>query len=335
MRYWCGLAFLLCGCTFSTPESATPIGNPIPRPAHLGLPALPPDGATEEQVALGKKLFFSTELSVDGSESCASCHNPAHGFAAGDPVAIGIRGQKGTRNAPTLLNAAFQPVQFLDGRASTLEEQASGPILNPIEMGHSKQSVARCCRELAEDFRRAYGSPAVTLERMTRALAAYERQLVSGNSPFDRYYFGKEKQALSPEAQRGFAVFQDAERGNCAVCHTLDDRAALFSDGLFHNLGVGLNAQGELTDLGRYAVTKRDRDRGSFRTPTLRNIARTAPYMHDGSLKTLKEVIDFYVAGGNANDYRDPLLHPLPQLTRQDKMDLIAFLESLTGEDPR
>lgn len=206
-------------------------------------------------------------------------------------------------------------------------------MMNPVEMGHSSRGVVASV-ESDPDLRRmmaaAYGDETVTLERITRAIAAYERTLVRGNSPFDRFYFGGDKAALSEEAQRGLALFRG--KANCALCHTIAEGHALFTDQKFHNLGVGMDPQGNLTDQGRYQVTKREEDRGAFRTPSLRNIAETAPYMHDGSLKTLKEVVDFYVGGGNANPQLDPLIQPLTSFTRQERADLVAFLESLTGE---
>jgi cytochrome c peroxidase len=172
------------------------------------------------------------------------------------------------------------------------------------------------------------------MARVVRAIAAYERTLISGNSPFDRYYFGGEKGALSAAAVRGLAVFRDPAKGNCAACHTIGERSALFTDGLFHNLGTGMDAEGELLDPGRYEQTRVEADRGAFRTPGLRNVAMTAPYMHDGRLKTLREVIDFYIGGGSSNPQLDPLIRPL-QLTAPERDDLQHFLEALTGELPR
>jgi cytochrome c peroxidase len=307
-------------------------------PSALGLPPVPVpnDPPTAESIALGRALFSSKRLSKDGTIACASCHDPQRGFADPRRFSEGVGGAKGKRQAPPVLNAAFAPVQFWDGRAPSLEEQAKGPIQNALEMAHTAEGVERdVAREFAPLFARAFGDPAVTLERIARALADYERTLVSGHSPFDRYAFGGDARALSPGALRGLAVFRDPEQGNCAACHRIGERHALFTDGQFHNLGVGMNAEGELTDAGRYEVTKRDRDRGAFKTPSLRNVALTAPYMHDGSLKTLKEVVDFYVGGGNANPQRDPLLRPLTDLTKRDREDLVAFLEALTGEVPR
>ncbi len=308
------------------------VGEPEPIAAPLGLPAAPA-GAPAAAVALGKKLFFSPVLSVDSSMSCASCHQPGNGFADPRAASPGVKGGRGNRNAPSVWNSAYWRSHFWDGRAATLEEQAGGPMMNPVEMGHSSSGVVTSV-EADPDLRRlmaaAYGDEKVTLERITRAIAAYERTLVRGNSPYDRFVFGGDKMALSEEAQRGLALFRG--KANCSLCHTIAADHALFTDQKFHNLGVGMDPAGNLIDAGRYTVTKREEDRGAFRTPSLRNVSETAPYMHDGSLKTLKEVVDFYVGGGNANPQLDSLIQPLTSFTRQERADLVAFLESLTGE---
>jgi cytochrome c peroxidase len=343
MKY---LPFLLplmlwSGCNSPKPSSK-PVGKPVPIAAPLGLPPLPvpPDNpATAESIALGEKLFFSPLLSVDRTLSCGDCHNPKKSFADGQRVSTGVRGRKGQRNAPSVHNAAYNALQFWDGRAQSLEDQASGPMMNSVEMAHTAEGVEQRLGEdqsIRDMFVKAFGpapngrSP-ITMARVTHAIASYERTLLRANSPFDHFYFGGDQKALNPEAQRGLAVFRDPAKGNCATCHRIEAKYALFTDNKFHNLGVGVNPEGELTDLGRYEITKRDGDQGAFRTPSLRNVAETAPYMHDGSLKTLKEVVDFYVGGGNANPYRDKEIRPLTHLTRQERSDLIAFLESLTG----
>lgn len=323
-----------------TAEPAHPVGQPVPIAAPLGLPPVPipaDNPPTVETIALGERLYFSTDLSLDGSISCASCHNPRSGFADGRSVSTGVGGKTGARNAPTVLNAAYNSLQFWDGRADSLESQASGPMFNPVEMAHTLEGVERKCSddpELQSLVERAFGPGPVTMDKVTKAIASFERTLVSGNSPFDRYFYGGEKSALSASARRGFEIFRDKKKGNCAVCHTVDEKFALFSDGKFHNLGVGMNVEGELTDLGRYLQTKQEVDRGAFRTPTLRNISLTAPYMHDGSLKTLKEVVDFYVGGGNSNPFLDKEIKSLDHLTKQERADLASFLESLTGDQP-
>lgn len=334
-------AVTLLNCS-KPPLPARPTGRALPAKVPLGLPPLsvPADNPlTAETIALGKKLFFSPLLSADGNISCSSCHDPQNAFADPHQFSTGVGAKLGNRNAPPVVNAAFNKMQFWDGRAPTLEAQASGPMMNPIEMAHTPEGVESRCSESAELrslFEAAFGpapsgrSP-VTLERITRAIAAYERTLLRANSPFDRYLYGGDSSALTPSARRGLAVFRDPAKANCAACHIIGEKYALLTDGGFHNLGIGMNPEGELTDLGRYEITKREGDQGSFRTPSLRNVAQTAPYMHDGSLKTLKEVVDFYIGGGNANPYRDKLIHPLTHLTREERADLVAFLESLTG----
>jgi cytochrome c peroxidase len=332
-----GIGILALSC--NTHSGGRPIGREMPVPVPLGLPALsvPQDNpVTAETVALGRKLFYDPALSANNTLSCASCHNPLQGFADGRRVSVGVVGKTGTRNAPTVLNAAYGRIQFWDGRASSLEDQAAGPIANPIEMN---QAHDVCVSKLNADpaytvqFEKAFGPGAITLRKIQNAIAGFERTLLSGNSAFDRYYFRGDKQALDPAAARGFAIFRDRNRGNCASCHSLDEKSAIFSDGGFHNLGVGVDAEGALTDLGRFNQSKVDADRGAFKTPTLRNVARTAPYMHDGSFKTLRAVVDFYAGGGNSNPWLDQQMRPL-NLAAKDRDDLVAFLESLTGEIP-
>jgi cytochrome c peroxidase len=325
------LFVLLSGCT---QPPTKPLGKSLILPTPLGLPRLriPPDNPpTADTVALGKKLFESSLLSVDRSLSCASCHNPNLAFTDRQPVSTGVHKQRGKRNAPTILNAAYNADQFWDGRSHTLEDQAGGPMTNSIEMGHSLEGIERAVQgngELVAMFQQAYGPRVkITLDLVSKVLASYERTLVSGNSPFDKAIFGGQPDALSPEARRGLKVFTDAAKGNCAVCHTIEERTALFTDHKFHNLGVGMSPSGELTDPGK--------EGGKFRTPILRNVALTAPYMHDGSLKTLKEVVDFYVGGGNSNPGLDREIKSLSHLTQQERADLVTFLESLTGDMPK
>ena len=337
------LAAAACSRPAPPPLSARPIGRPVVVKVPLGLPPLPvpPDNPpTAETIALGEKLFASHLLSLDGAISCATCHDPRSGFAGASRFSAGVGGRKGLRNAPTVRNAAYNALQFWDGRAPTLESQASGPLLNPVEMAHTIRGIERACSQdpaLRVLFEAAYGPAApgrspVTMERITRAIASYERTLLRANSPFDRFRYGHDNSALSAAATRGLDVFSEPAKGNCAACHIIGADSSLFTDNKFHNLGAGMSAEGELTDLGRFLITHREGDQGAFRTPSLRNVAGTAPYMHDGSLKTLKQVIDFYIGGGNANPYRDPLIKPLTHLTRRERDDLVAFLESLTGE---
>lgn len=297
----------------------------------LGLPPLASNRpVTVEQITLGKRLFFDTKLSSDNTISCASCHDPAKGFADGRKVSVGVGGKLGRRNAPTVLNAAYSRLQFWDGRAASLEEQAAGPIGNDLEMN---QKHGMCVTKLSgdpnyvADFEKAFGRGEITMAKVQDALASYEKTLLSGNSAFDRYQYGGDKSALSPEAIRGFSLFG----ANCVSCHLITPSGALFTDGLFHNIGIGVNAEGELTDLGRYEKSKDEDDKGAFKTPSLRNVAKTGPYMHNGSLKSLREVVDFYVGGGNSNEHLDSRIKPL-ELSGKDREALIAFLESLTGE---
>jgi cytochrome c peroxidase len=321
------------------PRPVRPLGTAITIDHPLGLPPVPvpaDNPPTAETIVLGRRLYYDPILSADNTVSCATCHSPDQGFGDGKPVSDGIRGQKGGRNAPTVFNAAYYTLQFWDGRASSLEEQAEGPVQNPIEMGHTLEGAVR---KLSADpsyragFERAFGPGPITYEMVGKAIASFERTVISGNSPFDRYFYGGDKKALSPLAQLGLEVFRDPQRGNCTACHTIEASHALFMDNKFHNLGVGADG-GELQDLGRYDVTKNDADRGAFKTPSLRNIALTAPYMHDGSLATLKDVVDFYVGGGNSNPHLDKDLRPLESLTRRERDALVAFMESLTGEIP-
>lgn len=326
------------------PPPAVPLGARLTITAPLGLPPVPTPAdnpPTAETIALGRRLYYDTALSVDNTVSCATCHHPDHGFSDGKPVSNGVRGQTGTRNSPTVFNAAYFTTQFWDGRAPSLEKQAEGPVQNPVEMAHTLKGVEE--KLMADpsyraEFERAFGPGRITYERVEKAIASFERTVVSGNSPFDRYFYGRDKKALSAAAQRGLAIFRDPKKGNCTACHTLSEQSALFTDNKFHNLGVGVKVgpTGEplLADQGRYEVTKLEADRGAFKTPSLRNVALTAPYMHDGSLKTLKDVIDFYVGGGNSNPHLDKEIHTLDFLTGQERADLLAFLESLTGEMP-
>ena len=316
-----------------------PIGNPVKIDVPLGLPPVPipaNNPPTTATIALGRRLFYDTRLSEGNRISCATCHNPALAFSDPRPRSIGASGKFGTRNAPTVLNAAYFTTQFWDGRVPSLEEQALGPMANPVEMNQAHDiSVEKinAGASYRQQFQEAFGPGRATIAKITMALASFERTLLSGDSPFDRYEYGGDKYAMSPAAIRGLAVFRDKNKGNCTACHTIGEKYALFSDNKFHNLGVGLDAEGNIVDNGRYVVTKVTGDEGSFRTPTLRDVALTAPYMHDGSEKTLKDVIDFYVGGGSSNPYLDKEIKPL-NLTSQERADLVAFLESLTGNMP-
>ncbi len=291
---------------------------PVPVPA--GNPQ------TDAKVALGAQLYFDARLSADGTISCATCHDPATGWANHHATDTGIKGQVGGRNSGTILDAAYMQYQFWDGRAASLEEQAVGPIQNPIEMGETLANVVRKLNGIPayrDEFRAAFGTDA-TEETIGKAIAAFERTVITGPSPYDRYLSGEET-ALSVAERRGFAVFSG--KGRCMLCHA----GPMLSDQAFHNLGVGMSRQNP--DIGREAVTKNARDRGKFKTPTLRNVALTGPYLHDGSAQSLDEVIALYDRGGEPNPNLDPLMRPLA-LTAAERQDLKAFLQALTGTLP-
>jgi cytochrome c peroxidase len=307
--------------------------------APLGLPPVPvpaDNPPTAETIALGRRLYFDPVLSSDSTISCASCHEPAAGFADPKRVSVGVGGKLGSRNSPPVANAAYYVTQFWDGRAASLEKQSEGPVQNPVEMAHTLRGVEQRLNSdssYREQFAAAFGPGPITYDMVGKAIASFERTILMGDSPFDRWYFGRNEKAISAAAKRGFDVFRRVDRGNCASCHSFNDSSALFTDNQFHNIGVGVENEMP-ADQGRYEVTKNDADRGAFKTPTLRNVALTAPYMHDGSLKALKEVVDFYVGGGNSNPYRDAKIKPLEFLTGQERADLVAFMESLTGTVP-
>ncbi len=328
-----------CGRMGASKDSPRPKGAAITLESPLGLPPVPvpkDNPETAETIALGRRLFYEKKLSADTSLACASCHNPLIGFSDGRRHSVGVGGRTGTRNAPTVINSAYAPVQFWDGRAPSLEEQAGGPMSNAVEMNQSHEvSVARLQADPSyrADFERAFGPGQVTIGKIKKALASFERTLLSGNSPFDRYQYGGDRTALSPAAVRGLAVFLDTRKGNCASCHTIGPKYALFTDGKFHNIGVGVNEEGNLTDLGRYGESKLEIEKGAFKTPTLRNVARSAPYMHDGSLKTLSDVVDYYAGGGNSNPYLDKRIKDM-HISGPERADLVAFLEALSGDEP-
>jgi cytochrome c peroxidase len=328
---------------------------------YLGLPpsVIPADNPqTPEKIELGRQLFNDNRFSADGSISCASCHHPDKAFTDGLPVAKGTKGQTGTRNAPTVVNAAFYETLFLDGRAKSLEDQALGPFINPIEHGlENHQAIVDVVQKDAnypQQFKKVFAIQAnkITIDYVVKAVASYERTLISGDSPFDRYLFGRDHSALSSSAERGLGIFKN--KGNCVTCHEISWNNALFTDNRFYNIGVGFKrltpiledfiatvSQGKnpddlpLTDaqsseLGRFNVTKDFDDIGKFKTPTLRNITLTAPYMHDGSMKTLEEVIEHYDKGGDQNRLIDTKIFPL-HLTQQEKADLLEFMRELTS----
>jgi cytochrome c peroxidase len=333
----CSLLLLYGHSNSETP--AIPIGRAVQIPAPLGLPAVPipaDNPPTKETIALGRRLFYETALSVDNTVSCATCHMPGMGFADGKRVSNGVGGKEGVRNAPTILNAAYSSLQFWDGRAPSLEKQSEVPIANPVEMGHSLHGVAQ---RLSRDpsyvavFDGAFGPGPITAEKIEKCMASFERTVVSGDSAFDRYYYGHDQAAMTPAQKHGFEVFRDPKKGNCESCHTVGEKDALFTDNKFHNIGVGF-VSGVTGDKGRYVVTHGAGDTGAFRTPSLRNVEMTAPYMHDGSLKDMKQVMDFYIGAGNSNPYLDKEIHSLDFLTCQERDDLLEFMKALEGTNP-
>ena len=329
----------------------------------LGLPPVPTPAdnpQNPEKIALGQKLFTDKRLSADGSISCASCHDPENAFTDGLPVAAGLQKQTGTRNTPTLLNVAFNTSQFWDGRRQRLEDQAPDPFINPIEHGlKDQQAILDLLRQdpdYATRFKTVFNidTAQIHMDHVAQALASFERSLIAADSPFDRYYYGGQKDALSPAAINGLHLFQG--RAGCQGCHRIEAKDALFTDHDFHALGVGLQlisanlaqialraaqAKGQAVDastlrddiltdqataeLGRFNITFKPADIGRFKTPSLRNVALTAPYMHDGSIATLEAAIEreLYQRGEAAG--RPLVLTPL------EKAELLAFLQALTG----
>ena len=275
---------------------------------------------TEARATLGRRLFFDALLSADRTISCASCHLPERGFSHGEPR--GIRGQTLRRRAPTLFNRAYGTAFFWDGRTQTLEEQALKPIEDPSEMGSSVPETLKRLKDHPEYpalFAKAFdeGLSATTL---AQALAAFQRALVRGNSPVDLFIHKHDHAALTEEQRHGMWVFDS--KGRCWRCHT----APQYTDEKFHNTGVSWGKSP--SDLGRYETTKQEGDKGRFKTPTLRGVTLTAPYMHDGSLKTLEEVVDYYSRGGNTNPHLDTVIQPL-NLSPDEKRSLVAFLKCL------
>ncbi len=296
-------------------------------PAGLAAIAHPEDNPiSEAKVKLGKALYFDKRLSEDRTISCATCHDPKKGWSDGRSTSAGVGGKLGGRNAPTIINSVYNKMQFWDGRAGSLEEQALGPIQNPIEMNMSMDLALERLQGVEGYrgmFKEAFGDEKITDKRIGQAIAAYERTIVSGDAPYDRFKAG-DKEALSESAQRGMKLFFGA--AVCASCHGGPN----FTDNAFHNIGIGMDK--EKPDVGRFEISGLKGDTGSFKTPTLREIARSAPYMHDGSLKTLEEVVEHYNKGGIDNPYLDEEIFPL-DLTDQQKKDLVTFMkEGLSSE---
>jgi len=287
-----------------------------PRGLDLYRPAPETNRISRLKIALGRQLFRDRRLSRDGSIACVSCHQPALAFTDGLALAQGIGGARGDRNTPAIINRAWGKSFFFDGRASTLEKQVVQPILSAHELGASEASMlALAGRHYRKRFREAFDAEP-SMELIARALATYVRTIVAGDSPFDRG-------TLSESASRGLILFRG--KAGCISCHS----GPLFSDEEFHNTGVAWR-DGILKDEGRARVTGASQDRGAFKAPTLREIDRTAPYMHDGSLETLRQVVDYYDAGGRPNPGLDDRIRRL-NLSHGEKQDLVAFLRSLTG----
>ena len=373
-------AVLSCSQAVYSQQSSSAVATPPATPATkagdanplLGLPPVPVPAnnpQTPAKIALGDKLFHDKRFSIDGTISCSSCHDGDKGFTDNLPVSVGHHGLTGTRNAPTVINAAFYKSQFWDGREPDLEGQSKGPFVNPVEAGLANHEpilqIVRSDPEYQAAFKQVFnvGGEQLTMDHVSKAIASFERSIVAGNSAFDRFYFKGDKSALTEQQQRGFQVF--LAQGRCVSCHSIEQDHALFSDSRFHNIGVGINAiqddvprlapafleakakGGEvdkmvLTDkksseLGRFAVTDGFNDLGAFKTPTLRNIALTAPYMHDGSLKTLTEVVIHYNNGGvtpanaQVNAFLSGGIRPL-NLSDAQIDDLVAFMDALTSE---
>jgi cytochrome c peroxidase len=343
-------ALAICGCRTAATASAS---NPAPWEAESPVQPLapPPQGVpfelarahgvrvTPEKVRLGRWLFFDARLSRDGTISCATCHDPRHGFSELKPRSAGIEGREGTRKAPPLVNVAFPlyDAWFWDGRAASLAEQAKGPLVNPVEMGNTAEGVVRTLDGIQgyrRAFREAYGDDRLDLDRVGDALAAYEATRRSGGAAYDRYQAGDDG-ALSEEAKQGMEVFFG--RGRCSACHTGPN----LTDGKFHNVGIGFEPAVDgvrlgFRDTGRYAVTGALADVGAFKTPTLRDVARHPPYMHDGSSPDLRDAVLRYLEIA-ANPWLDPAMREV-RIFPFDVRPLVAFLEALDGtgfeEDP-
>lgn len=281
---------------------------------------------TAKKVELGRFLFFDKRLSKNNTIACASCHIPAMAFTDGQPVSTGINRLQGGRSAPASINRVFSTAQFWDGRGATLEDQSVGPLVSPVEHGFVNHDEMVKKLKGIEGYRRLFKEAFVsdiTTEAVGKAIASFQRTILSGNSPTDRFDVGGDQEALTEDAQRGLTLFRGKAR--CTRCHS----GFNFSDEKFHNIGIGWDTN--TVDLGRFMETKNPEDIGAFKTPTLREISRTAPYMHDGRFATLEDVVNFYNQGGIKNPHLDNTIIPL-ELTAEEKHDLVALLRSLNGE---
>jgi cytochrome c peroxidase len=313
---------LLFSLVFITVAQAGYLIPPVPYPLD--------NPQTPEKVILGEKLFFDPNLSNPPGISCASCHNPIYGFGDNKAFSIGVYGREGTRNSPSIYNTAYNKFQFWDGRASSLEEQALGPIKNPVEMNNTLENVIKYLNDPSQPnyneyqslFKQAFNGEISALN-IAKAIAAYERTILAFDTPYDRYLQGNSS-AISESAKKGESLFFGKAR--CNDCHT----SPLFSDNSFHNIGVPLNPVKPVNDNGRYDVTKKPEDMGKFKTPTLRNAGLTPPYMHNGVFNTFQEVIDFYSKGSTRMCCKNGSSELRPCLSKQEKADLVEFLKALT-----
>lgn len=318
---------------------------------------------TRAKIELGRQLFFDTRLSADNTVSCSSCHHPEDAYGRNTTFGVGIRGQIGGRNSPIAYNRILSTLQFWDGRAASLEEQAKGPIANPIEMGHTHEAAIKGLKGVPGyqmQFEKIFPGKGITIDTAAMAIASFERVLVTGTSPADYYeplltfkksfaddlkdlaafkkddpesydQYWKLKRAsdahpIDASAMRGRELFFG--KANCTACHA----GANFTDEKYHNIGIGMDKP--MPDLGRFDVTKVEKEKGAFKTPTVRNASQTGPYMHDGSLKTLEEVVDWYDKGGHPNPFLSDKIKKL-NLNAQEREDLVAYMKALQGDLPR
>lgn len=305
--------------------------TPTPADKAWLLPAHPPvvenNTPTPERIALGKKLFFDPRLSSDGNMSCATCHNPLFGWSDGLPTGKGFKSEVLGRASPTVINTAYNAIQMWDGRKRDLIDQATGPLESAHEMAADLPKLVTFLNQskgYKTAFGKAYPGEAIDLKTLAKAIAAFESTVVSNNSSFDRWLKG-DKKAMTTQQVRGFRLFADPAKGNCAICHS----APNFTDNGFHNLGLASYGK-ENPDLGRYAIRKVAILKGAFKTPTLRDITLTAPYFHDGSANTLLDVVKHYNKGGEVAQDRSANIKPL-NLTDSEMADIVAFMEALTS----
>ena len=291
-------------------------------------PPFPEDNKpTSERIELGKVLFFDPRLSGDGMTSCATCHNPGLGWTDGRAKGMGFKGKELGRASPTLINAAYSSLQMWDGRKKSLEDQATGPMSNPDEMHTDMQVMEKWLNASGEYkilFSKAYPGEAIDRATVSKAIASFERTILSTNSAFDRWLKGDAK-AMTQQQIRGFRLFEDATKGNCAICHS----APNFADDGFHNIGLKSHDEPD-ADMGRFAIRAVPSLKGAFKTPTLRDVAMTAPYFHEGSAKTLMEVVEHYNRGGDSKKNLSPDIKSL-HLSNKEMMDIVAFMAALTS----